>query len=188
MSFDLDAKTTALVVIDLQNGLAGRQLAPHAFEDVVRRSRQLAETLRAKGGTVVWVHVLMNDVLRKPTDVARPGAGQTVPAEAMELVAGLGVQPDDLVIAKRQFGAFYGTALEQMLRRKGIETVVMAGVATNFGVESTARAAMDHGFALVFAEDAMSAVSDDMHRFAVGKLFPLIGRVRSTEEILAALG
>ncbi len=187
MDLNLGAKTTALVVIDLQNGLAGRQLAPHAFGDVVSRSRQLADALRSKGGMVVWVHVLMNEVLRKPTDVARPGAGQSVPAEAMELVAGLGVQPEDGVVAKRQFGAFYGTALEQLLRRRGIETVVMAGVATNFGVESTARAAMDHGFTLVFAEDAMSSVSEEMHRFAVEKLFPLIGRVRWTEEIVAGL-
>ena len=101
------------------------------------------------------------------------------------------MQAEDVVIAKRQFGAFYGTALDQdAAAEMEIETLMSDGraVATNFGVESTARAAMDHGFGLVFAEDAMSSVSEELHRFSVETLFPLIGRVRSTGEVLAALG
>jgi nicotinamidase-related amidase len=73
------------------------------------------------------------------------------------------------------------------LRRRGIRTLIMAGIATNFGVESTARAAHDHGYELVFAEDAMSNLSAEFHQFPVQNLFPIMGRVRSSAEIVEAL-
>ena len=79
------------------------------------------------------------------------------------------------------------TNLDQVLRRKGVKTVIMAGIATNMGVESTARSAQARGFDLVFAEDAMSTMSEAMHRFAVENIFPVMGRVRSSSEITAAL-
>lgn len=66
-------------------------------------------------------------------------------------------------------------------------TVVMAGIATNMGVESTARGAFDRRYALVFAEDAISSVTEAMHRFSTETLFPMMGKVRSTREILSAL-
>lgn len=98
-----------------------------------------------------------------------------------------GIQAGDLVITKRQWGAFYGTNLEQALDRKGIETIIMAGIATNMGVESTARAAFDAGYALIFAEDAMTTMGAEWHNFSVKNLFPRMGRVRSTQEIIEAL-
>ncbi len=73
---------------------------------------------------------------------------------------------EDLLITKRQWGAFHGTPLDQLLRRRGIKTIVMGGIATNFGVESTARAAIEQGYAVVFAEDAMTTMSAEMHQFA----------------------
>jgi nicotinamidase-related amidase len=100
----------------------------------------------------------------------------------------IGAQEGDVIVAKRQWGAFYGTNLEQQLRRRGIDTIVMGGIATNFGVESTARAAFDFGFKLVFAEDATSALNEEMHHFTFEKLFRHMGHVRSTEETIAALG
>jgi nicotinamidase-related amidase len=72
------------------------------------------------------------------------------------------------------------------LRRRGIKTIVIGGIATNFGVESTARDAYERGYALVFVEDAMSALSDDGHQFAIANIFPRLGLVRSTEEVLKA--
>lgn len=99
-----------------------------------------------------------------------------------------GYQPGtDILIAKRQWGAFHATNLDQALRRRGIKTILMGGIATNLGVESTARAAQENGYALVFAEDAMSTMSRDWHEFATQLIFPLMGHVRSTDEIVAAL-
>ncbi|MGL6019251.1 MAG: isochorismatase family protein, partial [Gibbsiella quercinecans] len=93
----------------------------------------------------------------------------------------------DILITKRQWGAFYGTELDLQLRRRGIKTLVLGGISTNIGVESTARAAWEHGYELVIAEDMCSAQSAEMHQFAFDHIFPRLARVRSTSEILAAL-
>jgi nicotinamidase-related amidase len=84
-------------------------------------------------------------------------------------------------------GAFHVTELDLQLRRRAIATVVLGGIATNFGVESTARVGWELGYAVVLAEDAMSAPAEEMHAFAVQRAFPRLGRVRKTAEVLAAL-
>ncbi len=188
MSLELDPHKTALVVIDLQNAIVSRpHLAPYSGPEVVERARKLAEAVRAKGGTVAYVHVLLSDTVQLPVDSPMPRPSEPPPASASEFVPEAGIQPGDLIITKRQWGAFYGTHLEQALDRKGIEIIIMAGIATNMGVESTARAAYDAGYALVFAEDAMTTMSAEWHEFPIKNLFPRMGRVRNTEEIIAAL-
>ncbi len=188
MSLELNPKETALVLIDLQQGIVARELAPHAATDVVKRSAKLAEAVRNAGGTVVYVHVLLSETVQLPVDKPWPRPATPPPASASELVSEAGFQPEtDVLITKRQWGAFTGTNLDQALRRRGVKTITLGGIATNLGVESTARAAHEHGYALVFAENAMSTMSAEMHRFATETIFPLIGRVRSSEEILAAL-
>jgi nicotinamidase-related amidase len=86
-----------------------------------------------------------------------------------------------------RWGAFFGTELDLQLRRRGFDTIVLTGVATNFGVEQTAREAWQLGYSVIVAGDAASAVSEAAHRFAVETILPRIARVRSTEAILAAL-
>ncbi|MGI4826715.1 MAG: isochorismatase family protein [Janthinobacterium lividum] len=188
MNLSLNAKETALVLIDLQGGTAARQLAPHTAADVIARSAKLADAVRKAGGTVVYVHVLLNEIARLPADNPMQRPSEPPPASASELVPAAGFQEGtDVLITKRQWGAFHATNLDQALRRKNTKTVILAGIATNFGVESTARAAQEHGYALVFAEDAMSSMSAEMHEFSVKTLFPIMGHVRSTEEIMASL-
>ncbi len=187
MSLTLDPKSTALVLIDLQNAIVSRQLAPHAAADVVARSAALAEAVRASGGTVVYVHVLVTDILSLPADRPNPRTSGPIPPEASELAPAAGFREGDVLITKRQWGAFYGTNLEQQLRRRGIRSIIMAGIATNMGVESTARAAHDQGYELVFAEDAMTSLNAEFHQFSVQNIFPIMGRVRSSAEILEAL-
>ena len=188
MTLELDAKQTALVLIDLEHGIVGRDLAPHKADDVVARCATLAKAFRAAGGTVVYVHVLLHEIERQPADspMMPPGAPPP-PAQASELVPKAGFEAGDLVITKRQWGAFHGTPLDQLLRRRNITTVVMGGIATNFGVESTARSAVEHGYAVVFAEDAMSTMSAELHTFAIETIFPIIGRVRSVAEITQSI-
>ena len=188
-ALSLNPRTTALVMIDLQHGIVSRPVAPHSGAQVVAKAKPLADALRAKGGTVVWVHVLLNELLALPADApGRTADTPPAPAEASELVPEIGAQPGDVIVSKRQWGAFYGTDLEQQLRRRGIDTIVIGGIATNFGVESTARAAFDFGFKLVFVEDATSGLNEEMHRFSFEKLFRHMGHVRSTQETIAALG
>lgn len=185
----IDPAITALVLIDLQQSNVARELAPHSSQQVVAHSAQLAEAMRQRGGTVVYVRVLIKELLPLSADVAlsRPASAPPLPENATDLVPEAGCQESDIVIAKRQWGAFQGTDLEQQLRRRGITTLVLAGFATNFGIESTARAATDLGYAVVFAEDAMSSLRADLHEFSIKNIFPFMGKVRSTADLLSSL-
>ena len=180
-----DRKTTALIAIDLQRGIVSQKLAPHAASDVLRNSASLAGALRTAGGMVVFTRVLLAETLRLPADSPLPSGDGPPPETASELAPDCGAQPGDHVVTKRQWGAFYGTDLDQLLRRKGVRALVLTGIATNFGVESTAREALDRGYEVIFAEDALSSMSAEAHGFVVKTMFPIIGRVRSTQEILA---
>jgi nicotinamidase-related amidase len=111
-----------------------------------------------------------------------------LPPNWADIVPELGPQPGDVVITKRQWGAFYGTDLELQLRRRGITTIVLGGIATNFGVESTARDAWERNYELILVEDAMTSLAPDAHALALKVVFPRLGRVRSTADVLAALG
>jgi nicotinamidase-related amidase len=184
----LDPKRTALVLIDLQKGVMGRQTVPHSTIDVLARSNRLAKKFREVGAAVVLVNVSFSatgeDRLNQLVDappMPAPDKGWD------ELSPDLAKDPKDILITKRQWGAFYGTALDLQLRRRQIDTIVIAGIATNFGVESTARDGYERGYAFVFAEDAMASLAPGAHEFAVNTVFPRLGRVRSTEEITRAL-
>ena len=183
---NLEPATTALVLIDLQKGIVNRPTAPHSGPDVVKTSTELANRFRQAGATVVLVNVGFSpdkkDALRQPVDQppAVPPGG--FPADFMEFADGL-AQPGDVRITKRQWGAFYGTEMDLQLRRRGIQTIVLGGIATNIGVESTARQAWEHGYALVFAEDATGGLSAEAHEFAFKNIFPRIGRVTKAADI-----
>lgn len=185
----MDKSKTALVVIDLQKGVAGMTTVPYAAGAVIKNSAALAEAFRKNNMPVFLVHVNMSadgkDRLRPNADVQWPE--KPLPPDWAEIVPEMGPKPGDIIITKHQWGAFYGTELDLELRRRGITTIVMCGIATNIGVESTARFAYEYGYQQIFAEDAMSAISAEEHTFPVTKTFPRMGLVRKTEEILAGL-
>jgi nicotinamidase-related amidase len=185
---NIDIGRTALVLIDLQNFNVKRALAPHTAEQVVGNCVLLAGEMRDRGGMVIFVRVLLDELLALPADtpMTKPGT-PAPPPEAVHFAAEAQVQASDHVVTKRQWGAFYGTELDQLLRRRHIKTIVLGGIATNYGVESTARAAFDQGYELVFAEDAMSTMQAEAHRFACDHVFRNMGRVRSTRHLIDAL-
>jgi nicotinamidase-related amidase len=179
-NLELDPDTTALVLIDLQKGILRYALAPHPADHVMEAGSTLADTFRKAGAPVVLVNVGFardfKDALAQPVDqpFAMPPGG--FPEDFSELVDGL-AKPGDILVTKHQWGAVHGTELDLQLRRRGILTIVLGGVATNIGVESTARQAWEHGYAVVLAEDATSGLSAEMHNFAVANIFPRISRV-----------
>ncbi len=180
----IDAKSTAVVIIDLQRGIASRQTAPHSAANVVERAAALADRFRRAGSMIVLVRVDLANIVRPNADSPmRNPNDPPPPASASELVDELGQQPGDLVITKRYWDAFVGTDLEQRLRDRQIRTILLGGIATNFGVESTARTAAALGFDVVVVEDATSSMSEEAHRFAIANIFPRLGRVRTTNEI-----
>jgi nicotinamidase-related amidase len=186
----LEARSTAIVVIDLQKGIVMRPGTPHPTPLVIANSARLLTQGRQVGAQPVLVHVggAANgaDRLHPVADEQMQLSG-TLPPDWSEFIAELDRQPEDIAILKRQWGAFYGTDLDLQLRRRGLATIILCGIATEFGVESTARDAYERGYELIFAEDAMTGLNAESHANAVERIFPRMGRVRSTEEILAAL-
>lgn len=181
----LDPTSTALVLIDLQRGIVSRPTEPRSGADVVRNAVRLTEAARASGVLVILVHVsfppdfanaLKTDVDERPPSSASQGWDEFV--DELQPAAG------DVVIVKRQWGAFYGTSLDLELRRRGRRTIVIGGISTNFGVESTARDAWERNYQLVLVEDAMAAFRAEDHAFAITKIFPRLGRVCSTGDVL----
>lgn len=185
----LDPRTTAIVVIDLQKGIVQMPGNPHSAQAVVANAVRILDAGRASGAQPVLVHVGFSadfrDALQTPAD--EPMRMSTPPApDWTELLPELKQEPSDIVIQKRQWGAFYGTGLELQLRRRGLRTIVLCGIATEFGVESTARDAWERGYEIVFAEDAMTGRNG--HANSIANIFPRLGRVRSTTQIVAAFG
>jgi len=183
----LNPKKTALVLIDLQNAIVGMNPVPHTAAQVVENSRKLAEAFRAHGGPVVYVRVDLNDFMTLPVDQPHNRGDKPLPAAASEIAASAGFQHGDILITKRHWGAFAGTDLEQQLKSRGIDTVVLTGISTNAGVESTARQGTGLGFAVVLVEDACSSQNAEHHRFAFENIFPRLTRVRTTDEVLASV-
>lgn len=186
-SLSLDKSRTALVLIDLQKGIVGRETKPYPTSRVVENAARLVEKFRENKMPVFFVHVDTRGSfpLKLATDSTLPRGGE-LPEGWAEFVPELGVTEDDFVITKHQWGAFYGTELEQQLRRAGVDTIVLGGIATTYGVESTARFAYEFGFNQVFPEDAMTDMAEESHHAAVEYVLKRIGRVRTTKEVLEA--
>ena len=186
----LEPRHTAIVVIDLQKGIARMPGAPLPAPTVIANTVRLLIAARQAGARPVLVHVGGS---ADGADRLHPAADQqmrftgTPPPDWSELIPELNRQPGDIVILKRQWGAFYGTDLDLQLRRRGLTAIVLCGIATEFGVESTARDAYERGYELVFASDAMTGASAESHANVIERIFPRMGRVRSTEQIVAAL-
>ncbi|MDA3912969.1 hydrolase [Oleiagrimonas sp.] len=182
----LDPNRTALVLIDLQQGIVAMPVEPHTGTEILQRSRKLAARFRSSGGLVVLVRVAFAanfaDAPRQPVDqpMAFPEGG--LPADWSQLADGL-QQSADLVITKHQWGAFTGTELDLQLRRRGIDTIVLGGIATNFGVESTARHAWELGYAVVLAGDLCASRTRALHDMAVEHVLPRISRVVDSGDI-----
>jgi nicotinamidase-related amidase len=96
-------------------------------------------------------------------------------------------QPDDFRVTKLRWGAFYNTSLDAYLQERGVTQVVLAGIATSAGVESTARAAHEHGYHVVLAVDAMTDRDAAAHANSVERIFPKLGETATAAEILDLL-
>ncbi|GLY07535.1 MULTISPECIES: isochorismatase family protein [Actinoplanes] len=195
---------TALVVVDVQRRILAAPLAPHSAADVVARSIALAEAFRSRGLPVILLRDVASpqDATSTRIDARRPApapadATTATPAPAPAkvspevragelLVEGLATD-DDLVIDKHTWGGFHGTGLDLRLRRRGITQVVLTGVATSLGVESTARAAHEHGYHVTLAVDALTDIDPEAHRNSVERIFPKMAESATTAELIALL-
>lgn len=177
----LDPKT-ALIVIDLQKGIVGMPVA-HPIAGVIANASALLEAFRRHHLPVVLVNV----------DAGAPGrTEQSIrlaerPAGWTDLIPELAPQSGDHLVTKRTWGAFTGTDLERHLKALGITQVVIVGIATTAGVESTARHAHELGFNVTLAIDAMTDTSAEAHLNSVIRIFPRLGESGTTQEIIDLL-
>jgi nicotinamidase-related amidase len=177
----LDARP-ALLVVDLQNGIVGLATA-HPMADVVKNAARLADAFRSHDLPVVLINV----------DGGAPGRAEQsrriseFPAGWTDLIPELNRQPGDHLVTKRTWGAFTNTDLETHLKRSGVTQVVIAGVATTAGVESTARHAHEIGFNVALAVDAMTDMSAEAHHNTITRIFPRLGETGTTRQIIDLL-
>jgi nicotinamidase-related amidase len=177
----IDPKT-ALIVIDLQKGLVSLPTV-HPFDDIVRNASVLAGAFRRHRLPVVLVNV--NGIAPGRTE---QGFRITdFPPGWTDLLPELKRQPQDHVVTKRTRGAFTNTGLETHLKSLGVTQVVISGVSTSAGVESTARHANELGFNVVLAVDAMTDMDADVHYNSVTRIFPKLGETGTTAEIIDLL-
>ncbi|QUC57708.1 isochorismatase family protein [Streptomyces sp. A2-16] len=169
----LDPARSALVLVDLMDRIVALPLEPRKGTEVLAAAEELTTAFRTVGAPVVLVRVERPGVTDQP-----PGSG---------LVAGL-ARHGDIEIVKRTIGAFQGTDLDAVLRERGVTTLVLGGIATNLGVESTARAALDLGYDLVFVEDAMAAFTAAEHESSTRLDFPRLGTVVTVDQVRFVAG
>jgi len=173
---------TALIVVDLQKGIISLP-AIHPIADVIGHTRALADAFRARGLPVVLVNVAGGAPGRteqKPGQTGRPD-GWT------DLIPELDQQPGDILVTKRSWGAFATTGLEAQLKALDVTQVVIAGVATAIGVESTARQAYEQGFHVALAIDAMTDMRPEAHQYSIKNVFPRLGETGTSQEIIDRL-
>jgi nicotinamidase-related amidase len=175
-------QTPALIVVDLQKGIAGLP-SIHPIEQVVGNSARLAAAFRERELPVVLVNVTGG----APGRTENPARSRSFPADFAELLPELDRQPTDVLISKQRWGAFTGTALHDTLQELGVTQVVLTGVATHIGVESTARSAAELGYNVVLVTDAMTANDADAHVNSVERIFPRLGERGTTQDVLDLL-
>jgi ureidoacrylate peracid hydrolase len=199
---NLDPAKTALIVVDMQNAFmlpgVAHALCPMA-EKIVPNINRLAEAVRESGGTVVWIRTTFKDDALKnwstyfemvtPQQGAKRMAALTAGSRGHELWAALDVRPDDLIVEKNRFSAFIqgSSDLAEVLRERGIDTVLITGTVTNVCCESTARDAMMLNFKTIMVTDGNAAVTDEDHSASLCAFYLTFGDIMSTDMLIACL-
>ncbi|MQY21557.1 isochorismatase family protein [Nocardia macrotermitis] len=177
---------SALIVIDLQKGVAALPLA-HPVAEVAGNAARLAQGFRARGLPVILVRATGMAPGRTERSFSRPADAPRPPADSADLLPELNQQDSDHELLKQTWGAFMNPELDQLLRKLEVTQVVVIGIATSFGVESTARQAYEHGYHVTLATDAMTDFSVEAHEGSVVRIFPSLGETGTTAEVLALL-
>jgi nicotinamidase-related amidase len=174
--------TSALLVVDLQEGIVSLPTI-HPATDVVSRAAELAVAFRAAGRPVVLVNVAGG----APGRNEMPKSSRTPAPTWTDLVADIGAKETDHRVTKKTWGAFTGTGLHEYLQARGVTQVVIAGIATSIGVESTARSAHELGYHVSVATDAVTDLDPATHENSITRVFPKLGETGTVAEILALL-
>jgi ureidoacrylate peracid hydrolase len=194
----LDPKRTALLVIDMQNAFVapGAPIEVPGARDIVPGINRLAAELRRRGVPVVWVlhqnsgdWTNFFDVFVKPENRARAAGALSAGSELQKPWRELDVAPDDLKVTKNRYSALIAGAsdLGTMLKKRGIDTLLIAGTKTNVCCECTARDAMMLDYKVVLLCDCTAALSDEEHLATLENVIQQFGDVMTADDALALL-
>lgn len=184
-----DPALTALVLVDFQNFAVALKTMPRSGRDALANAVRLADACRAAGVLVVLVRVGHPDNMMphpSPRIDASFGAFK-LDGEAREIAPELGPMPGDVIVDKYNWGAFFGTNLDLHLRRRGIEMLIVGGLVTNVGVDTTMRQAQERGYEQILVEDATAAMTMEEHDYTLKYIAPRLSRVRTTQQVLDGL-
>jgi ureidoacrylate peracid hydrolase len=199
---DLDPSRSALLVVDMQNAFmlpgVAHSLCPMA-QAIVPNINRLAQALRETGGTVIFIKTTFTEealvtwstyfAMAKPERVAKRIAALTTDTEGHRLWRSLDVRPDDLIVEKSRFSAFIqgSSKLEEILRARGLDTVLVTGTVTNVCCESTARDAMMLNFKTIMVTDGNAAMTDEDHSASLVAFYLTFGDIMSTDMLIDCL-
>lgn len=189
LPLDLDVPTTALVLVDLQNFTVALDTVPNGGAEVLERAIAVADACRKAGVLVILVRVESgpDNVLALKPRLDTEGQVWNLPPGAHDFPASLGPREGDVVVTKYSWGGFHGTALEVQLRRRGIETLIVGGLVTNIGVDTTMRQAHERGYDQIVLTDVCAAFTAREHDYSMQVIFPRIARLRNSCDLLKAL-
>ena len=161
---------------------------------VIEHARDLFSAARSAGVQVIYTkvgfHADYADLLENaPIYVGtRESGAMRAGSPTAEIISELAPQGGDVVVNNDRVGGFTNSSLEFELRRRGIDTVLIAGIATNVTVGTTARQASDLGFRVFVVEDCCSSVSQDVHERTLADMELLIAGAPTAAEVITAIG
>lgn len=185
----IQASTTALVLVDFQNFTMKMPTVPLTPHEALRNGVRLAKACRAKSIPVVLIRVghPSQHAPHPNVPVDESFSGFEYPDNPMEICAELGPEPGDIIVDKYNWGAFYETNLDAQLRRRGVTTLIVGGLVTHIGVDTTMRQAQERNYAQILASDAAAAFDITQHDHVIRHVAPRLSKVRTTDSILAAI-
>lgn len=192
----LEPKKSAVILIDMINAVVKGNGPPYSTppqrEPVVRNFQKLLAHCRSVGTPLIFITTHRRpDNADAPKTISDVGGGGGVPmlagTPATEFIEELLPQSEDYVVVKSRFSAFYGTNLDGILRSLGTETILVGGISTQRSVEGTARDAKNRDIQCVVVSDCCTAGELDVHEMTINHVLPLLVRVRTTDEVIAAL-
>ncbi|HKC08589.1 MAG TPA: cysteine hydrolase [Methylomirabilota bacterium] len=216
MPLALDPRTTALVIVDMQEYFLNpaspfsrscERVVPGVMGHFQERGRgvvepalrRLLDFFRAHALRVVYTTVAselpdgrdLMPIFQQRNAASRDAVGDAaIPPRAdpwARIVAALEPRPGELVVNKTTYGTFNSTGLDHALRSLGVTTLVVGGVVTNVCVETTARDAADRGYDVVVLDDGCAAFSPEIHEATLLSFQGPFGRVRTSDEVLTLL-
>jgi nicotinamidase-related amidase len=192
-------------VIDLQNDFVapGAPYACPGAPELVGAVNDVIGACREKGIPVIFTAIMHRPdgsdlgAVRHLHPLTAEGAALKEGTPGVELYPDLDVRPGDDVIRKRRYSAFFGTELDLLLRNRGVEVVIVAGVATNVCCDSTARDAFFRGYKVIFLSDGNATIplesewgsfsADEVQRFTLATTAAFFGEVAPIADVLGRL-